>query len=520
METVWKNIVIDILVLFTMVIVVSCIVFMVNGATPVWADTATTDIYEIPEDYESRNMYIEFYKEGGLTSAGYSFITEEYDFDVYVPSGYSWFFWYTIYTNGWTDMYPYIFVTNGTDYSYFKFQNLTVDKNNISAVNITVGENDIMVYLKNNGSSQYSITRKLKNDNQVATTEYSQTYLALSTLHCHSLYYGSVYYTYKFNQPVVFSSGSYGSLNLSDASWKAYVVQMSELLKYPPTSNPDYIFNANGVDKNKQLVNDCADAVNKILAKNKMTSFPEPSLLSAKFNESNNMIRLIYERNDDCLPDVVDMYNKVFVKLQNVDEWKTLDNDLEDLKLVSVANNSNYKLIAGAMNIDNILNQLGYDSNDKDAIAPVIEGVIWGLRYGYRQMSGNYKYTGYVFSRYVFEDNVITDTDITIDDLGNLSNIKPGTSGDNGVSVKPGGSTDNPIINDTAVSDSTSFIDMITNGKFTFSAIGNALSGLFSMVSGFASAVGSVLASIFGDAFGWVALSALGAVIVLRVVGR
>lgn len=487
----------------------------------VWAEELTTDVYEIPDDYESRNMYIEFYQEGSLTSSGYSFITEEYDFDVYVPNGYSWFLWYCTYSPyNWTNMYPRIFVTDGIDYCNFNLQNISVDKNNISAVNITVGENDIIVYLKNNGSSQYRITRKLKNDNQVATTEYSQSYLALSTLNGHSLYYGSNCNTYKFNQPVVYSGGTYGSPSLNDAGWKAYVVQMSELSKYPPTSNPDYIFNANGVNKNKQLVNDCADAVNKILAKNGMSSFPEPSLLSAKFNDANNMIRLIYERNDDCIPDVIEMYNKVFVKLQNDDEWKTLDNDLEDLKLVSVANNSNYKLIAGAMNIDNILNQLGYDSNYKDAVAPVIEGVIWGLRYGYRQMSGNYKYTGYVFSRYVFEDNLITDTDITIDDLGNLTDIKPGTSGDNGVSVKPGGTENNPIISGTDEADYSDLGSFIKSFNFDFSSIGNAISGSFSLVTGFASMIGNIFQNFFGDGVGIIALLAIGICVVLRVLGR
>lgn len=487
----------------------------------VWAEESTTDVYEIPDDYESRNMYIEFYEEGSLTSAGFSFITQEYDFDVYVPNGYSWFLWYCTYSPyNWTNMYPRFYVVDGTDYGYFDLQNITVDKNNISAINVKVGDSKITVYLKNNGSSQYNITRKLKNDNQVSTTEYTQSYLALSSLHAHNLYYGNYNFTFKFNQPVVTSSGRYGMPQFDEAGWKAYVVQFNELLKYAPTSSADYTFNANGVAQNKQLVNDCADAVNKILAKNKMTSFPEPSLLSAKFNESNNMIRLIYERNDDCLPDVVEMYNKVFVKLQNVDEWKTLDNDFEDLKLVSVANNSNYKLIAGAMNIDNILNQLGYDSSDKDAVAPVIEGVIWGLRYGYRQMSGNYKYTGYVFSRYVFEDNVITDTDITIDDLGNLSVIKPGTSGDNGVSVKPGGTENNPIISGTDEADYSDLGSFIKSFNFDFSSIGNAISGSFSLVTGFASMIGNIFQNFFGDGVGIIALLAIGICVVLRVLGR
>lgn len=488
----------------------------------VWADTQYTGVYEIPDDYNGDNMYIEFYRDLGASNNVWTFETYEYDFDVYVPDGYNYVFvYYKSCPYSWYVINPAILIYSDTQYGYYCFSTeLAYDDNYVARFQFATtnmkrfdGEESepITIYLKNNASSYHKIGRKLVKDD-VVTSTYNESYISLSSLERKQVYYDSkTYYSVMFNQPVVY----YGSGYLSPtANTSSYVFTTSELQKSIfPGSEPEYVINT---DKLTDLI----PCINKIKSKETITVYPEPKLKSAKFNSANNVIRLIYERDNDCLPNLVEMYDKIFVKIQGEEEWRTLDNLYDDKKIVSVMNDSKYKLIAGAVNGDKLLNKLGYDYSDDDSTKPIIEAVIWGMRYGYRLKSANYKYTSYVFSRYVFEDNVITDTDITIDDLGNLSDIKPGTSGDNGVSVKPGGTENNPIIGGTDEADYSDLGSFLKSFNFDFSSIGNAISGSFSLVTGFASMIGNIFQNFFGDGVGIIALLAIGICVVLRVLGR
>ena len=74
-----------------------------------------------------------------------------------------------------------------------------------------------------------------------------------------------------------------------------------------------------------------------------------------------------------------------------------------------------------------------------------------------------------------------------------------------------------------APSDSADYSDVGSFFKslnFDFSSIGKALSGSFSLVTGFASMIGTIFQNFFGDAVGIIALLAIGICIILRVLGR
>lgn len=487
-----------------------------------WADTSTTDVYEIPDDYVSENSYIQFYNDSSVSGTSKSFSSVIYDFDVYVPQSYQWaLFCYNYAPYSWNDIFTSILIYSGDGYGFLTFEDTSssrfyVDCNNVTKKSVTINDKTIDVYLKNNGCIKRIVKKSLKKDDVSQNTS-TTDYVSLSSLADKQLYYSSIRYDIAFNQPIIYSL--YHGFNINKGS-RYYVYQNSELKVIPSDVTQNY-YSSYDYDGSSSLdfVSSLFSDIDKIKKQQSMTSFPSPELKSARFNSDINLIQLMYVRNSDCLPDIVENYTKVYVKLQGEKEWRTLDNSVQGDRIVSVAHNSQFKVISGGLNIDNLNSALGYDETDEAAILPVIEGVIWGLRYGYKTTGGSYKYTSYVFNRYVFEDNVIADTDITIDDLGNLTDIKPGNSGSD-ISVKPGGSANNPTISATDEADYSDLGSFIKSINFDFSDIGKAISGSFSLVTGFASMIGNVFQNFFGEAVGIIALLAIGVCVVLRVLGR
>ena len=247
--------------------------------------------------------------------------------------------------------------------------------------------------------------------------------------------------------------------------------------------------------------------------------FTEPQLKSAKLNDDETNIRLVYSYDRDSSLMSAETYNKIYVKLQDKEDWIILSNT----DVVSVNFDSNFKVVAGGIYLDKLYSSLGYDEYDDTSIKPVVQAVIWGVRYKYIADDNKYKYgyvnTNYVMNRYVFENAIIDNPDIKIDDLGNLTDIKPGNSSSN-ISVKPGGSENNPIIGATDEADYSDVGSFFKSLNFDFSSIGKALTGSFSLVTGFASMIGNIFQNFFGEAVGVVALLAIGICIVLRVLGR
>lgn len=490
----------------------------------VWADETTTDVYDIPEDYKSRNYYIEFYRQLSYDADGLTFEQYEYDFDIYVPSEYdSLFYFYQSCPSSWYVMCPFFYIYSDNSFAIAGINtNWAFDCNNTAKIELSLKNSDgsntddkIVIYIKNNGSTYHKITRKLSKTG-VTESAYYESFITLSSLVRKNLSYGSkTQYLLKFNDAVVFHNGSNATPTMSADTYiftTDKLSSLSDLLK-----NADYKIKTNKFE-------DMFLYVDKVRNQGQNNVFPEPELKSSRYNSDSNLIQLYYKRDNDNLPKLVDTYDKVFVKIQGNKDWITINNILDDTdsscKVASVNNNIDQKLIIGVVNIDNLYSLLGYDYADSSQTPPVIEAIIWGVRYGYRLKSANYKYTNYVFSRYVFEDNVIVDTDITIDDLGNLTDIKQPSGGSSGVTVKPGGTSGNPVISATDEADYSDVGSFFKSLNFDFSSIGKALSGSFSLVTGFASMIGNVFSSFFGDAIGIIALLAIGICIVLRVLGR
>lgn len=519
METVWKNIVIDITVLFTMVIVVSCIVFILNGSTPVWADTSTDDVYEIPEDYESRNFIVQlrksgeswgyFYKADGSDTEkdDYTFIDDViFDFTAYYPKNMDCVLGVSNY-NGKSSVGMYFMPSESNEiaYGFALSTNLKFDVNGVYKVNLKDNASGTSTdfYIKKNNCT--------KSSNMVTTS------------------HGRVNKESTVNLSIISETYNFYNCDLFSVNYPFYLGSGSSYYVY------------SGVLKSNFMIQQFSDYRGAIKFCEKYTKvnasgvFPEPEL--DKVLKRSSSLACYYKfPTQNRVPNFSYVYPKIYIKESGKDwveypeEYKSTDSTYNHVFNFYVDGTS--KSIWGSLMFNALYLRMGYTLEQitaDDFEPPKIEGIIWGVQYGYALTQNildesSIRKSKIVFSRYVFEENIVDTPDVSIGDLGDLPNISGSTSnievgtGDSGLS---GGSLNRPIGgHDVSDYDSTSFIDLILNGKLSFSSIGDALSSLFSMVSGFASAVGSILAAVFGNAFGLIALCAVGAVIVLRVLGR
>ena len=536
METVWKNTVIDITVLVTMVIVVSCIVFMVNGATPVWADTATTDIYEIPEEYASRNYVVQ----DRYTSTGKQYITVNgsqvstdaqtiidytYDFTVYYPTDYLFSLELRLNSYGKFGFNLRLYNQDNSIFcGYSLGSELKFDGNNVAQANVSYyldGQKyNLPIYVKKNNCIQHSLVKTtdygiFENDIVLSLSSLSESLRKESFL--------SINYPFYLNGTTTSSGYSYYYSRVYSGIYdNSHVIQE---FKSNTNDNTD--------------IKGAVVLINRFIENNKSDVFPKPTL--NKVNKtSDTTLHCYYDYpTQGRTPNFMYVYPKVFVKVKGNENWTEYQN-IDDTQsenalgfsVYKLKHDSSNKMIWGNLSLYALYERMGYTEqqiNSEDFEPPKIEGIIWGVQYGYALFQNildesSIRKSKIVFSRYVFEDNIVDTPDVGIGDLGDLPNISgstsnievgTGSSGTSGGSLnRPGGGHNVPD------KDSTSFIDLIINGKLNFSSIGEALSSLFSMVSGFASAVGAVLGAVFGNTFGLIALCAVGAVIVLRVLGR
>lgn len=530
MDTVWKNIVIEITVFFTMVILVS-FMFMLNGS-PVWADTKTGDVYEIPEDYKDRNYVIQIRTTGTgskyipddngkytIQDSGSYILDSTYDFTIYYPGDMlcSLYLYNDSYGKSYTGFrFCYSEGNNsyGFDISDYKF-----DVNNIAKIEANYYVDNVkktmLFYIKKNNCIQHGVY----NLSEHGIYE-EDILLSLRSLDrgykiddCTLFSVNNPFIRYSYSYSVNYG-GQYDYNVYSGIYGKSYMVQ-----------------NFHG----ENLTASAIRCVEKRITTNVSGVFPEPIMKQAK-KISDSTLHCFYEYpTQGRTPNFNYVYPKIYVKVDGKDwvEYKEEDKSAKGFEhIFNFHVDNENQSIWGALSLRTLYIRMGYTYSEitaEDFEPPKIEGIIWGVQYGYALTQNildesSIRKSKIVFSRYVFEDNIVDTPDVGIGDLGDLPNISGSTSnievgtGNNGTSS---GSTNRPGQGQNVPDkDSTSFIDMIINGKLNFASVGDALSSLFSMVSGFASSMGSVLGAVFGNTFGLIALCAVGAVIVLRVLGR
>lgn len=534
MKFVWKNSVIDITLLVTVVVAVSCFIFILMGSTPVWADTSTGDVYEIPEDYVSRNYIIQgrtnsngqMYftdPDGGQSMDNYTQVIDYYyDFTVYYPKD---FYLSLVITSGayqknyyslWLE--PFNDDARNLLYGYSFGSGLKFDDNNMCMATSDYTDSDgnkssVVIYIKKNNCNQYSI-QKTENHGIL------EKEIALSLSSLDGYLNMSQYSLFSVNYPFIFRPYSgYDKLIYSGIYGNDYMVQKIQCSSYD-TLDTDI---------------SALRCVEKRISNDNSGTFPEPELDSV-IKRTNRLSCFYKFPTQNRLPNFEYVYPKIYIKESGKDWAEYPEEDLNvDSTYRHVLNftvDSSNRSIWCSLMFNALYLRMGYTIEQvlaDDFEPPKIDGIIWGVQYGYALTQNildesSIRKSKIVFSRYVFEDNIVDTPDVGIGDLGDLPNISGSTSNievETGSSGTSGGSLNRPSGgHDVSDYDSTSFIDLILNGKLSFSSIGDALSSLFSMVSGFASAVGSILGAVFGNAFGLIALCAVGAVIVLRVLGR
>lgn len=536
MKNVWKNPLIDITVFVTVIVAVSYIMFILIGSTPVWADTKTGDVYEIPEDYKDRNYVIQIRQSG----TGSKYVQDEkgnytildkgnyisdytFDFTVYYPSNLLCSLYSNTYNSKDSLGLQFCYVDDDSYLFGFMFNTeLKFDTNNVAKIEVYYyKDNDYngekvytYFYIKKNNCSCHTVYTL--DEHGVIEEDYV---LQLSTLYggfCASscvLY--SVNYPF-YNYPM--NSSGYNYIVYSGVYGKSYVVQQF----YSRTSSIKEPISA-------------IKCIEKRIATNVSGVFPEPIMLQAK-KISDSTLHCFYEYpTQGRTPNFNYVYPKIYVKVDGKDwvEYKEEDKSAKGFEhIFNFHVDNENQSIWGALSLRTLYIRMGYTYSEitaKDFVSPKIQGIIWGVQYGYALTQNildesSIRKSKIVFSRYVFEDNIVDTPDVGIGDLGDLPNISGSTSNievGTGSNRPSGGSTNRPGMGQNVPDkDSTSFIDLIISGKLNFSSIGDALSSLFSMVSGFASAVGSILGAVFGNTFGMIALCAVGSAIVLRVLGR
>lgn len=505
----------------------------------VWADTNTDDVYEIPEDYQSRNyvvqtrssykQYLPFPKSDGTDTESdlCDVINDEiYDFTVYYPK----------------DLYSSLVIVSGSyEKNFFSIwffpQNdnsrkiifsgsigtsLKFDMNNIAKSDLTCKvdneEYNIIVYIKKNNASQHLTIKPSKHDGYG-----TDNILSLSSISDSHRMQDLTLFT--VNNPFIFRPYSgYDKLIYSGVYGTKYMVQ-----KIPCSKIDNYL------DTNISAVR----AVEKIISANGSSVFPEPVLKSCK-KVSDSVLHCFYEfPSQNRVPSFKYVYPKIYVKLDGKDwqEFQEYDSDADALSqhVFNLNIDESNKSIWGALSLTAVYRRLGYTNSEifsDDFVPPKIQGIIWGVQYGYALTQNildesSIRKSKIVFSRYVFEDNLVDTPDVSIGDLGDLPNIS-GANSSIGVDIPNSGSSSSDRDNgghhvgdSSSGSDNpTSIVDWFKNFKFDFSSITNAITGTFSLAASFASLIGSVFQNFFGESVAILAMLAIGICVVLRLVGR
>ena len=506
----------------------------------VWADTMTTDVYEIPEEYESRDYVVQ----DRYTSTGKQYITIDgsqvsvdaqniidytYDFTVYYPTDYllSLELGLNSYGNFYFNLRAYN-QDNSIFCGYSFSSDLKFDDNNIAQCNFLYYVDNVKytipLYIKKNNCIQHSI---------VKTDDYGifekDNVLTLSSL-----------------------NGALRKDSLLTINYPFYLrgsTTVSGNRYYYSRVYSGIYDNSHVIQEFKSYTNDSSDIkgavvlINRFIENNKSDVFPEPTL--NKVNKvSDTTLHCFYDYpTQGRTPNFMYVYPKVFVKVKDSKDWVEYQN-IDDTQsenalgysVYKLKHDSSNKMIWGNLSLYALYERMGYTSkqiNADDFEPPKIEGIIWGVQYGYALTQNildesSIRKSKIVFSRYVFEDNIIDTPDVGIGDLGDLPNISGSTSNievGTGGSGTTGGSLDRPsgghIPGTGSTSgESTSLIDWITNFKFDFSSITNAISGTFTLAASFASMIGNIFQNFFGEAVGIIALLAIGICVVLRLLGR
>lgn len=497
----------------------------------VWADSSTDDVYEIPEDYNSRNYVVQY----RINSTGTMYVDEDdgtqskdtysaiidynYDFTVFFPKD---FLCSLIVTSGSYQRNAFSFWFFNEDFCQYVLNsslgNLSFDINNVSKVDLISSDTNekVSIYIKKESISYHKVLKPAEHDIQITdkltTLSSMSNNYTMSDLSLFSVNYPFVFRPYSGYDKLIYS-GIYGS---------NYLVQ-----QIPSSFSNDQSTNVSALK-----------AVERRISNNVSGVFPEPLLNQVK-KISNDTLHCFYSYpTQGRTPNFNYIYPKIYVKLEGEDwvEYKETDTSKKGFEHVFILHVDNQnQSIWGALSLRTLYVRMGYTYSEitaDDFVPPKIQGIIWGVQYGYALTQNildesSIRKSKIVFSRYVFEDNIVDTPDVGIGDLGDLPNISgsnssievgSGNSSGSGSNIGSSGGHDVPAPSDSAdYSDVGSFFKSL---NFDFSSIGKALSGSFSLVTGFASMIGTIFQNFFGEAVRIIALLAIGICIVLRVLGR
>lgn len=518
-----------------------------------WADTPTGDVYDIPQDYNNRNYVIQMRSSGTgskylpdengkytILDYGSYIFDNTYDFTIYYPNDLLCSLYLSVDSYN-KNYVGFRFCKSDGDFSFgFDINNFKYDINNVAKIETSYtlnGEKTLVnVYIKKNNCTQHA----KYNLNEHGNYE-EDLFLSLSGLdrgfyapscQLYSINYPFIYYSYSYNV----NYGSQYNYNVYSGIYgSSYLVQ-----------------NFNGSDKLPSAIK----CVEKRISTNVTGVFPEPVL--NKVNKvSDTTLHCFYDYpTQGRTPNFNYVYPKIYVKEKGKDwaEYQNLvttGNSVSQIYKLNVDNQN--RSIWGSLSLSQLYYRMGYTWTEilsDDFEPPKLEGVIWGVQYGYALTQNildesSIRKSKIVFSRYVFEDNLVDTPDVGIGDLGDLPNISgsnssigidtgssgSGSSGGHDINNRPSGGHDvndnerptgsgSDVIETPTNGGLSGITDWIKNFKFDFSSIVNAIQGSFSLVTAFASMIGSVFQSFFGEAVGIVAVLAIGICVVLRLVGR
>ena len=497
----------------------------------VWADTKTGDEYEIPEDYKERNYVVQFRVAGTgskyipddngkytICDTGTYILDSLYDFTIYYPSDMlcSLYLQNDSYNKTYTGLrFCY---SDGSDSYGFNISDFKFDVNNIAkaeaAYYVDNERKTITFYIKKNNCTQhgvYNLTEHglYEEDLSLSLSKLDRGY-NITNCDLYSVNYPFIYYSYSYS---VNYGGQYNYNVYSGVYGNSYMVQ-----------------NFNGNDLTASAIR----CVEKRIATNVSGVFPEPVLNKCK-KVSDYTLHCFYDYpTQGRTPNFNYVYPKIYVKVDGEEwvEYKETDTSLKGFEHVfNLHVDNENQSIWGALSLKNLYVRMGYKWEEicaDDFEPPKIQAIIWGVQYGYALTQNildesAIRKSKIVFSRYVFEDNLVDTPDVGIGDLGDLPNISGSNSSievGTGGSNSSAGALDRPSGGHEVPSESTSVIDWVKNFKFDFSSITNAIQGSFSLVTGFASMIGSVFQNFFGEGVAIVAMLAIGICVVLRLVGR
>lgn len=288
----------------------------------------------------------------------------------------------------------------------------------------------------------------------------------------------------------------------------------------------NYFYRSDKGDKNSDMINSLKVLEN--FRSSGDTVYPAPKMSSCSLAGNTLVMKYYYDSNKP-VPSHLYTYKDIFIKIKGNQNWLNVANLLNDSQyILTLKDNSSSNYVSGILNIDILKNVLSEQQN-KDIDDINIQAIIWGVQFGYKKAGAVFSQYAYVrtnfeFSRYIFQ-NASNDEDynFSVGDLGNLGNL--GTSGSTAIiggtpNTPSGGNGSDNVWSDSSSGGFSSITDWVKNFKFDFSSITNAITGSFTLVTGFASMIGSIFQNFFGEAVGVVALLAIGICVVLRLVGR